>query len=308
MSIVEEIASQKLGWDKKSICVKKTGTGDVNSSFIISNDKEKLFIKIQNRMNLPTFYEEQIAREISGLKLCQEHNIPCPKIIDYSLEHIPFIITEYMDYPLLSQEWPKMTDSQKKYMKYSALDYIDRLQQISSDTYGSICETGQIGKYQSWSRAFVELIKIAVNDCIAYKTLNHEESEIIIDAAIECAKSLTEMGDSSLNHLDFHWNNIFVCYESGLYKIRGIVDFGSALYAPKYMDQFRLDGGFLYGTEKFYTDIEKTFLINKHQLFSADLLNTIDYFVFLSLMKTSKSKIKSRLINICKAYKNDHNY
>jgi hypothetical protein len=76
------------------------------------------------------------------------------------------------------------------------------------------------------------------------------------------------------------------------------------LAAPDYMDLFRLEGGFLYGTENFYNNIDKPYVLDQNQLFSADLLNTLDYFVFLSFTKQEIYDVKKRMLEICYKYIN----
>jgi hypothetical protein len=69
-----------------------------------------------------------------------------------------------------------------------------------------------------------------------------------------------------------------------------------------YSDLFRLQGGFLYGTEKFYDGIDLSYAINEDQKFATDLLNTLDYYVFLSFTQQNGESIKKRIVEICDKY------
>ncbi len=53
--------------------------------------------------------------------------------------------------------------------------------------------------------------------------------------------------------MDLHWHNVFV--EGN--RIKGIIDFGSACFAPKFSDEYRIDAGFLYGDGMFYDESMK---------------------------------------------------
>ena len=302
MEYIRNIIAKDLGWSIPNIQISKLNSGDVNSSYVAKCDDKNVFIKIQNKKNLPRFYTQQIMREVCGIQICEKNNIPCSEIISYSFGETPYIITKYMNDSLLSSQWPYMTDDQKIMIKRDALHILKKFQNIHFEFYGSICENSELGKYNNWGDAIYSLIQIAINDCKNYGTLNSFEELIILEAIKDCASKLNEKSIPTFNHMDLHWNNIFVKKQNDAYTITGIIDFGSALAAPYYMDLFRLNGGFLYGTEKFYKDIDEQYKLDENQLFSADLLNTIDYFVFLSFMKHDISAVKKRMLEICRNY------
>jgi hypothetical protein len=186
---------------------------------------------------------------------------------------------------------------QKAYIKLSALDIIKKINGIRSDKFGEIYPNSQM-RFNNWRDCYVFLIDTAVRDCLNYGTLSQKEADIISKAVRKNAEKLIHGETACLNHLDFHWNNIFV--KEDTLEIAGIIDFGSALYTPDYMDLFRLDGGFLYGTENFYTDSTEMLEIDENQAFCADLFNTMDYFVFLSYTGQENTQVKNRMISICR--------
>ncbi len=293
-SIFEDIF--QLDGDRMTIASCKTG--DVNSSYIVTYAGQKAFVKIQDKQNLPAFYRGQIEREVAGLRLCKERNIPCPSVLTYSYEQ-RYIVTEYLDFSLLSQAWGTLSGDQKAHIKRQVLSILQNLNGIAGDRFGSIYPSDC--RYGEWGACYRRLIEIAVGDCLTYQSLSKKEASAVLEAADKNSLSLRE-GHACFNHMDLHWNNIFVEKRDELYEIVGIVDFGSALYAPAYMDLFRLNGGFFYGTEKFYSSEERPYRIDGHQSFCADVINTIDYFVFLSFIGNVDQNVKSRLLNICEDY------
>jgi len=301
MITVELIAKQILNSDKINIV--RCKTGDVNTSYIASGNEKKIFIKIQDKKNLPAFYNGQIEREVAGLKICKENNIPCPSVLHYDYEQ-KFIITEYIDYPLLSQLWSNLNDSQKTNVKQSALEITKKINSIIAPKFGAIYPS-ESGQFDNWRDCYYHLMNVAVEDCLFYGTLTKSDSHIILAAEKENMTCLFDDKTAHFNHLDFHWSNIFMRQNGNVYEIAGIIDFGSSLFVPAYMDLYRLEGGFLYGTERFYTEVTpKPYQIDEHQLFCADLLNTIDYFVFLSFTSQANDNVKIHLIDICKNYLN----
>lgn len=302
MENIENIIAKDLGWSITNIQLSKLNMGDVNTSYVAKYEGENIFIKIQNKDNLPKFYSQQIMREVCGIQICSKNKIPCSEIISFSFGETPYIITKYINDSLLSSQWEYMTDAQKLMVKKDVLIILKKFRNIHFESYGSIIENGELGNYNNWGDAFYSLIQMGINDCKKYGTLNNNEELVILEATKDCTLKLTEKLIPSLNHMDLHWNNIFVKKQNDAFTITGIIDFGSALAAPYYMDLFRLNGGFLYGTEKFYKDIDKQYKLDENQLFSADLLNTIDYFIFLSFMKHDISAVKTRMLEICSNY------
>lgn len=280
------------------ITVSPCNTGDVNTSYIVLYDGQKAFVKVQDKPDLPAFYNGQIEREAAGLTICKEKGIPCPSILQYNVEQ-KYIVTEYYEYPLLSQVWNSFDSIQKADMKQQILDVLQTLNNIESHKFGAIYPSKY--QYDDWKDCFCQLMKVSMNDCLAYKSLSKEEAALILEAVNE---NVFRLGQERayLNHLDLHWNNIFVEKKGVQYEIAGIIDFGSALYVPKYMDSYRLNGGLFYGTEKFYPSEERPYTIDEHQHFCADILNVIDYYVFLSFTGNANQSTKNRLLNICNRY------
>jgi hypothetical protein len=297
MKDISSIACEYFNAPMESIAVKTCNAGDVNTSYIASYAGGRVYIKIQDKPGLPALYQGQIEREVTGLKLCTKVGIPYPKVLKYDFSN-RYIITEYLDFPLLSHVWGGLDEREKENMKHYALDIVKKINSIQSSTFGGIYEGSGI-KFKTWPECYVHLMNTAVKDCLNYGTLNQAEADIILGAAKRNAECLNNSETACLNHLDLHWNNIFVTGKP--YKIAGVIDFGSALYAPYYMDLFRLDGGFLYGTESFYKDGD-SLKIDKNQRFCADLFNTVDYYVFLSFTGQESGFVKERLIDICMEY------
>ena len=104
MAAIELIAKEIFDKDGDRITIHRCETGDVNTSYIASAGEKRVFIIIQDKDALPSFYVGQIEREVAGLKICRGNNIPCPSIVKFDYE-LKYIATEYIEYPLLSQLW-----------------------------------------------------------------------------------------------------------------------------------------------------------------------------------------------------------
>jgi len=300
MTTIELVAKEYFNKEINEISIRRCKTGDVNTSYIASCDSKKVFIKIQDKTNLPAFYSGQIEREVAGLEICKNNGIQCPKILLYDYKR-KFIVTEYIEYPLLGQLWSSINTTQKLNIKQLALGITRKMNSVMSHMFGAIFHSrGE--NFSNWGDCYYHLIKTAIDDCLFYKTLTKEDSYIILKVAQENTTFLYNDIAAHFCHMDFHWNNIFVRQKDDTYEVAGVIDFGSSLFTPAYMDLFRLEGGFLYGTERFYENGIRPYEIDKHQLFCADLLNTIDYFVFLSFTHQSTGNLKIRLIDICKKY------
>lgn len=149
--------------------------GDVNLTYVLELQNKKYIIKMDKNVSLPILYSGQIEREFAGLNLCQINGIVCPKVISYDLTEniagVKYIVTEFLNAPLLSKVWPSMNFHQKMDMKQQALDMIKAFTNISSTFFGDIYKNGKIGQYQSWTEAFIHLVEIGVKDCEHYGSL-----------------------------------------------------------------------------------------------------------------------------------------
>lgn len=268
--------------DRDNINIIPCKNGDVNSSYIANCDDKKYFIKIQDKEQLPSLYENQIEREVIGISLCASHGIPCPMILDYNLSE-KYIITEYMDYELLGSLWNQLDSAKQNHIKRQALCILEKMNNIQSDYFGGIYRGGKLERFSKWTDSYKNIVEVALNDCLRYGSLTKDECKVIAERVDENCKRLDEdkQPKAVFSHLDLHWNNIFI--DKDTCQIKGVIDFGSALYTPDYMGYFRLNGGFLYGTSSFYNqDTICPIELNEHEYECANILNTLDYFTFLS--------------------------
>lgn len=306
MEYMKNIVANIFNTAPNKIDIQKCNIGDVNSSYIAEFENKKIFVKIENSNDLPVLCSGQIERELAGMKLCASKGILCPNVLAYDLTGKSmlekYIVTEFIDYPLLSKVWTTLEPVEKQSIKKQTLNIVNSLSKITSPQFCDIYEGGNIGCFESWSKAFLGLIQIVVNDCERFCTLSKVETSVILQATKECSFRLPITDTPCFSHMDLHWNNIFVNRVNDIYEIVGIIDFGSSLYAPEYSDLFRLQGGFLYSTENFYDGIDIPYKINEDQKFATDLLNTMDYYVFLSFTKQNVEVVKKRIIEICNEY------
>jgi aminoglycoside phosphotransferase (APT) family kinase protein len=281
----------------ENIKISQCSKGDVNSAYIASDRDRKYFVKIQDKKHLPDLYENQIEREVIGTDLCIREGIPCPRILDYNLNE-RFIITEYMDYELVGNIWKLLDIKEQKYIKDQAFAILDKMNHMESDYFGGIYKKGKLEQFSQWTDSYKNIVDTALRDCLRYKSLTENECRIIIDKVNENCIYLNRKTQQKavFSHLDLHWNNIFI--DKNTKEIKGVFDFGSALYTPDYMSYFRLNGGFLYGTDYFYDkDTICPIEINDYEYQCAEILNTLDYFTFLSYKKKNYEREKQILLN-----------
>jgi fructosamine-3-kinase len=282
MKTLNESFEHLFNTSRDNIDLSRCKNGDVNSSYIASYGDNKYFIKIQDKDHLPDLYENQIEREVISTDLCTSQGIPCPQILVYDLD-AKFIITEYMDYEVLGNLWRLLDLKKQKQIKDQALCILEKMNNIQSEYFGGLYKGGNLEQFNKWSDSYKNIVKIALNDCLRYGSLTEDECKIITDKVNENCKQLDQEKQPTavFSHLDLHWNNIFI--DKGTQEIKGVFDFGSALYTPNYMSYFRLNGGFLYGTDSFYTnDTICPMELKRCEYECAKILNTLDYFTFLS--------------------------
>ncbi|BCJ93603.1 hypothetical protein acsn021_11720 [Anaerocolumna cellulosilytica] len=191
-----------------------------------------------------------------------------------------------MDYELLGNIWRLLNVEEQKYIKNQALMILDKMNSIESDYFGGIYKDGRIERFSKWTDSYKNIVETALGDCLRYGSLAENECKIIIEKVNENSRKLNQgiQPKAVFSHMDLHWNNIFI--DMSTKQIKGVFDFGSALYIPCYMGYFRLNRGFLSGANCFYhADTICPIEINDYEYECAEILNTLDYFTFLSYKK-----------------------
>lgn len=276
-----DVLENLLSADISKITLTRCGSGDVNSSFIAECGGKKRFLKLSNNDNLPSLYEKQIEREYIGTTLAEGNGISCPKILAYEPQD-GFLVTEFVNLTLLSEVWSGLDYFRRIDVKQQALALVGKMSEISSNVFGALYDGGKIKQCKSWHKSFINLVQTALWDCVSYKSLTDSESDFIMEKAEKINERLADCKPAKavFTHLDFHWSNVFIDLSS--MTLAQLFDFGSSLFVPDYMAYYRLGGGFLYGTEDFYKDIACPYVTENAERDCAALLNTLDYFTFLS--------------------------
>lgn len=271
--------------------------GNVNTSCYINHHGGRYFIKTETRADMPDFYSGQIERDIEGNRLLKENGLPCAETLFSGMNSLnqSYMISTAVQGRMVSEIWPYSTDEEKQRIRDGIVEIVNALGKIHSPCFGSICPGSKIGRYASWKEACTSLISIALSDCLNFGSLNRDEAKTIQSAADMNAELFAYKAPPSFCHMDIHWYNVMA--DNG--KITGLLDFGCALYAPSYSDIFRLDGAFTRGNGRFFS--HPPLKLNRHENFSADLLNTLDYYVFLS-MKNNTAGARERLVQMCRDY------
>lgn len=280
--MIAKIIEKTVGADIGNVSMSRIGVGDINDCYLFTCEKKSYFLKIQNKTNLPHLYERQIERDVLASAICKNVGIPCPDILAYDFSD-GYVITEFIEYELLKDLWSSITNDQQTYIKTQALEYVKKMSSYKCGKYGALYLNGNIIQSDDWLTVYQNYTDIAIKDCLHFGTLCATEA-IKIRRRIDdnCGKlCLAKTPSPSFCHLDFHWNNVFV--DKKTMKLKHIFDFGSSMFAPDYMNYYRLDGGFLYGTEHFFNEsFPCPQELSKAETECAFLCNTLDYLVFLS--------------------------
>lgn len=160
---IEILVEAVFNRSPEEVNIIKCNMGDVNLTYILAMLNEKYIIKMEKNISLPILYSGQIERELAGLNFCKRIGIVCPKVISYDLTRnitgVKYIVTEFLNAPLLSKVWPNMNFNEKMNMKQQAIDMIKSFANIRSVFFGDIYENGKIGQYQSWAEVFIRLTR-----------------------------------------------------------------------------------------------------------------------------------------------------
>lgn len=295
MKIMERL-EDIFGTRKENIRITPCGRGDVNASYLVEYRNKKCFVKVQKSRELPSLYERQIEREVIGSGLCRREGIPCPTVLAYDYEE-RYIITEYLNYALLGTIWGGLSREDKKRIKTQAVSAVRAMNRISQGHFGALYPQGEIRQCSEWTDSYRNIVDVALRDCLRYHSLTRQECDVIRKKVDNNCASLKQHSkpNAVFAHLDLHWNNIFIDRETLEWK--AVFDFGSSLAVPDYMGFFRLNGGFLYGTEDFY-DSETPCPVHMLdcEYRCASLFNTLDYFTFLSYKKGNYEPEKKILL------------
>ncbi len=303
------IIKEAIGSDVELVCIETAKQGNINSSYIVHTrePEARLFLKIENHSRVPLFYNGQIEREVVGRNLLKEADIPCSNTLHYDFSKrdigVKYILTDYVDASLLSDVWTSLDDTEKSVLKYKILDIVEKMKAIRSGYFGDLFENGSFGKHSTWAGAFKAMIETAIFDCCNMSTFTQDEAGILKQAVNKCYPELNTKYDPCYNHMDIHWHNVLVNGRGSEIKISAVLDFGSSVFGPTFSDEYRLNKGFLIGTEKFYNEkMPPKFSLNRDEEFFNKLLASLDYYVFLSLIRNDDCSMRERIVKNCISY------
>ncbi len=280
-----------LGAKTRITRIETSGNGDVNSNYVISLEKpeQKVFLKMENPWLLPAFYHGQISRESEGLRLCREHGIPCPVQLAVDPDGVRtgyrFLLTEFIDGPLLSEAWASMSIPQRNDMRREVLDLTGRLNAIGVPEFGDLLPDGNRGRHARYRDAFRRLYEILMADCENAGLLNREQTSLIREAAETAYLRMEDVTSSSFNHMDLHWMNVIADRKENGWGIRALLDFGNAMYGHPGTDHHRLYV-FCCFTEDFHNaEVPLRYPLVGAALFGQILLYGLEFIVFEGMMQ-----------------------
>lgn len=139
--MITQIVERYFCTNKDKIDIRKCSMGDVNFTYIAKHGGTAVFVKIQDN---PQLYDKQIEREFAGLEICKQQGIPYPSVLQYTPGDC-YVITEYMDFPLLSNVWQDINAEPRAAMKQEVLKLVARRNSVHSAQFGATCGGTAIG-------------------------------------------------------------------------------------------------------------------------------------------------------------------
>lgn len=285
----------------EKIEIRTCTAGSISDSYLAACQGRKIFLKVQKEKVLPRFYAKQIEREVAGAICCKENGIPHPKILHYDLQK-KYLVSEVESAILLRNVWGKMNSTKKQAIKCQIMRIIKKFHTVEYKKFGFLGLREENGQFETWTKCYEYLVDLAVKDSMDCHAISIGEADLIKET-VQKNLSYLPQEKSYLQHMDLHGRNIFVKAVGHHYHITGIVDFGNSLLAPPYMDAFRINSGFLYGRERFPEAWKMVNRLSVHQRFSADLLNLLDYFVFLSFIGRQTCAVRKKILQISEEYR-----
>jgi len=189
-----------------------------------------LFFKLEKPFSYPRTQKHQIAKEVTALQLCHQHDIPVPKLISYGFTPTPWLLEEFLSGAPLSTH----PDFNKNKLQISNEFYkvFQKLCTIRSEAYGDIFDGGIIGKHPQWKSCLQKITKLIYEDCQNNQLFVSHSS--VVEAALQ--KALEQIEDFSqpvLYHCDLFSANVMgdVGVDGHLH-LGAVIDFGMSLFAP----------------------------------------------------------------------------
>lgn len=287
--------------------------GKINSCYVVSlkNEKDKLFIKVENNKIRIKYYLGQIEREKACMNLMKENNIPCPEIIkcDTSLKLInnKYIVTQFIDCPSLCDEWTNLNKDEKKVVKDEVLSIIQKLKSIGNNKFGDIFVGGNRQSFDKWKDAYLNVANILINDCINSEILDASKLGIIRSAVNAAYNSINEKYAPCFNHMDLHWENLLIEKNEDGVSVRAVLDFGNSMYGVPFTDEYRLFYFLFFGEEFYDEHTPKKYNMDMHYHFSCEILYDLELLAFEKLIEQDWGMLK-KIISKCENYLRSSDY
>lgn len=196
-----------------------------------------LFLKVEKPEIGLTFQKDQIKKEIAGLTLCREHQIPVPKILGKNTDcQTPWILTEFLEGKLLSEY--TLSNENEVVVAREFEELYGHITEVESEFYGDTYFGGSVGQFPTWKEAIYKTTTILFEDLLKVTELG-QCADIVYSAILKAVQNVSNNIKAVLFHQDLHAANLFaVEKDDGLVHISAVIDFGMSSFSDVAYSQF----------------------------------------------------------------------
>jgi hypothetical protein len=282
------IAKKALGSQAALESIFPWGGGARNDCYGICTQHPtgKFFLKIEKGNDLPRTRWGQIKREVHGVRQMQAAGVPCPALIAYdtSGEEIgqKYALVEFLEEHLIWEFKDQLTSSDWAGLRQEILEIQDKMKQSYSPVYGDTYPGGVLGQYSTWQAACRSMGRLLLEDSLAMHVFTPGQQQVATNALEKVVSCLISRVPASFLHLDLGPHNVLAARGTDGVRIKAVIDFGSSLYGPYYVeDNFRKFAG--WGLDE--VDVCREYGVRECELRAVELLWSFEFALFAASIR-----------------------
>lgn len=262
--------------------------GLYNKVYYVNTDQGEFILKVECDQIFTTIRRGQIENEVYASKLLRGAGIPCAPVLsyDFTREEIGkrFVFSQRISNDLLFLYWDTLTDINKEDIRTEIAEILKQINNITNSHFGSICESGILGRHKTWKEYYNHMIQLLIQDCERLYLLTKDELQLVKAAAQKVIESSNLLYTPTFNHGDFGGHNaIWGSLEESKNKVH-IIDFGNAAFGLPAYDEYVVMKHGDFGFEK--DDLGKINALDK-SAYENTFLNDLENVLFVATMKTT---------------------
>ena len=210
--------------------------GLFNTTYHIKINKSKkewiLRVGPVNKHLILPFEENLMKSEAYVYELCNQHNIPCSKVlicdVDNKIINRDYMLVEYIDSKIISEIKVSQEIEDKLYEEVGM--YASRLHNIKSDKFGRVYDVYKGDGFNLWSECILDEVLKYESKFKEFKIFKEEELRLFKSVVYKYKDILDEIEVPHLIHGDLWPGNILVKEENGNYIVPAIIDADRAIF------------------------------------------------------------------------------